>query len=295
MVKICINCNAENLEEALFCKKCGTKLPTLQEIENARREEQEEADRKWKEEVAKTRQQNEVLNESRRNEGSVSVYDSSSNTKPNSNLPQTRDTEISQSSQSSYTPPTRRHRHHKDTDKPNKSSLNSTSLIIINLSVILILALGVFGYFYMSKEGISIHNITNSLEKLSKTEKIINDTQILQDIFIDEDKKLMWEDDIDSKKIILTWKEAKEHCDNLFLGESADWRLPIKSELNGLVDGNNYPAIKDGFNNVSPTFYWANSIKSGSSFAWHIFFGKGGGVDYEDMQNLNSVRCVRNY
>ena len=293
MVKICINCNAENLEEALFCKKCGTKLPTLQEVENARREEQEIADRKWREEVAKTRQQNEALNETRRNEGSVAVY-GSSNGYNSSNLPQTRDTEVYQSSQNHYTPPTRRQRPHHHQEKP-KHTLNNTSLIIINLSVILILAIGAFGYFYMSKEGISIHNLASTLDGSSKTDKTATEAKIVEDIVVDKKRKLMWEDDIDSKKIILTWKEAQEHCDNLFLGENADWRLPLKSELNSLVDSNNYPAIRDGFKNVSATFYWANPIKSGSSFAWHIFFGKGGGVDYEDMQNLNSVRCVRNY
>ena len=291
MVKICINCNAENLEEALFCKKCGTKLPTLQEVENARREEQEEADRKWKEEVAKTRKQNEALNETRRNEGSVAVYGSSNNS---SNLPQTRDTEGHSNSKNSYTPPTRRQRPHKHQEK-QKHSLNNTSLIIINLSVILILTIGAFGYFYMSKEGISIHNLKNKLEDKLLLDNNIDSTQVIQDIVVDEKRKIMWQDDIDSKKIILTWKESEEYCDNLFLGENANWRLPLKSELESLLDSDNYPAIKDDFKNVSPTFYWASPIKSGSSFAWHIFFGKGGGVDYEDMQNLNYVRCVRNY
>jgi ribosomal protein L40E len=290
MVKICINCNAENLEEALFCKKCGTKLPTLKEVENARREEQEAADRKWKEEVAKTRQQNEVLNETRRNEGSVAVYGSSDNL----NLPQTNNTPTQQPSTNHYTPPTRRPRPNQHKEEATKR-LNSTSLIIINLSIILILAIGVFGYFYMSKDGVSIHNFTQEIINNSQSNKVAENAQNLEDIVIDKDRKLMWQDDADSKKMILTWKEADEHCDNLFLGDNTGWRIPSKSELNSLIDSNNFPAIKKSFRNVSPTFYWANPIKSGSSFAWHIFFGKGGGIDYEDMQNLNSVRCVRNY
>ena len=105
----------------------------------------------------------------------------------------------------------------------------------------------------------------------------------------------MWQDNIDSKKMILSWRDAENYCDNLFLGNYVDWRIPMKPELESILDTDNNPAILKGFKNISSTFYWSTPIKSDSSFAWHIFFGKGGGVDYEDMANLNSVRCVRNY
>ena len=98
----------------------------------------------------------------------------------------------------------------------------------------------------------------------------------------------MWQDDLDSKKQILTWNEATEYCDNLFLGENTDWRLPRKDELVNIIG-------RSEIKNISKTAYWANKIKYGSSFAWYVSFSKGGGADYEDIENLNSVRCVRNY
>ncbi|MBL0721575.1 MAG: DUF1566 domain-containing protein, partial [Sulfurovum sp.] len=114
-------------------------------------------------------------------------------------------------------------------------------------------------------------------------------------VYIDKRRELMWQDTIDNKKMILSWKDAKSYCDNLFLGNYIDWRIPIKPELESIIDINNNPAIKKEFIYVSKTFYWSTPIKLDSSFAWHVFFGKDGGADYEDMKNLNSIRCVRNY
>ena len=289
MVKICINCNAENLEEALFCKRCGTKLPTLKDIENARREEKEEADRKWKEEVRKNKEKNEALNETRRNEGSVSVYGSSTNDSKERGL---TINSLSEASSNNNYPPHKRKHHIVKKDK--KREHISMSIIIINLSIVLIIAMGALAYFYIDKEGISIDNITDNFTK-NKIHSVENSIKPIDDIFIDKKRKLMWQDNRDCKKIILSWEDAKNYCYNLFLGNYVDWRIPMKYELESILDTDNNPAIKKGFHNVSKTFYWSTKIKPDSSFAWHIFFGKDGGTDYEDMKNLNSIRCVRNY
>jgi len=292
MVKICINCNAENLEEALFCKKCGTKLPTSKEIENARREEQEEADRKWKEDIRRAKEKNEALNETRRNEGSVSVYGTSSGSSSLERGLSVNSHEFNSSSKKYYEPP---HRIKKKRAEAEKKSEGKFSLIIINLSIVLLFLLGGLSYFYIEKEGISINNITDYPYNEKTNSKSIHKMKEIEDVFIDTDRKLMWQDNVDSKKLLLSWKDAKNYCDNLFLGNSIDWRIPMKYELQGILDTNNYPAIVKGFKNVSNTFYWSTPIKQDSSFAWHIFFGQGGGIDYEDMENLSSIRCVRNY
>ncbi len=295
MVKICINCNAENLEEALFCKKCGTKLPTLKEIENARREEQEEADRKWREDIRRTKEKNEALNETRRNEGSVSVYGSSRNNSEERALSIHSPELNSSSSNKDYAPPKRQNHRAKEEEKPQRN----ISLIIINLSIVLLFSVGALGYFYIDKEGMDINFITNKFTDDSSADKTnskdTNKIEEIEGIFVDSNRELMWQDNIDSKKMILSWKDAENYCDNLFLGNYIDWRIPMKPELESILDTDNNPAIKEGFENISKTFYWSTPIKSDSSFAWHVFFGKGGGVDYEDMKNLNSVRCVRNY
>ena len=93
--------------------------------------------------------------------------------------------------------------------------------------------------------------------------------------------------------VIREWKEAKNYCEDLKLAEYDDWRLPLKLELEGIIDTANVPAIKDGFKNVSATHYWGSPVSAGSSFAHHIYFGEDAGSYYTEMDNLNSVRCVR--
>lgn len=288
MIKVCINCNAKNLEEALFCKKCGTKLPTLKEIENSLREEQEDADRKWKEEVEKARESNEALNKERRNEGSVTIYD-----KKESKVAVASRTSLV--SKARTTPPTSSAR----MSKPKEETKSNGKLIIVLSLILVSLIGGFFGFKYLSDQGITIATITDKIKEqqskfTSSKDKVntINKGRSLG-TFIDSKTGLVWQDDEDAKSVIRDWKEAEGYCNNLTLADKNDWRLPLKFELESIIDTDNIPAIKDGFQNVSSTHYWGSPIKIGSTFAWHIYFGEDGGSYYETMDNLNSVRCVR--
>jgi hypothetical protein len=130
-------------------------------------------------------------------------------------------------------------------------------------------------------------------KKLEDTNKPAVNPGTVSGIFIDSRTGLIWQDDKDAGTIIREWKEAESYCNNLVLAGYDDWRLPHKTELEGIVDTSNIPAIKSGFQNVSPTHYWGSPIKVGSKFAHHIYFGEGGGTYYEGMDRFNSVRCVR--
>ena len=289
MIKVCINCNAQNLEEAIFCKKCGTKLPTIKEVENALREEQEEADRKWKEEVEKTKQRNEALNKERRNEGSVVPYgESKSTVATQSTKPKT----LSKAQMPPQQASTRRSRP-KEVEKKDYSKI-----IITLLSLLIIGAGGFFGYKYLDNQGITVDTITAKIKEQSEkltakpTENAVNIGRA-SGTFVDSETGLIWQDDEEAQTVIRDWDEADSYCNNLSLANKHDWRLPLKTELESIIDAGNIPAIKDGFMYVSPTHYWGSPIKIGSTFAWHIYFGDGGGSYYETMDNLNSVRCVR--
>jgi ribosomal protein L40E len=282
MIKVCINCNTQNLEEAIFCKKCGTKLPTLKEIENSLREEQEESDRKWKEDIEKTKQQNDALSKERRNEGSVVTYDTPQTTVSK------RTTRVSRAKSTPHLASSKRR------PKKRKESINYIKILIILLAVLLIILSLSIGYKYLSDNNITMNIVVDNIKKKigGEPKNTINSGRELG-IFIDSDTGLIWQDDDDAGLIIKDWKEAEYYCNNLLLAGKSDWRLPLKTELESISDTSNTPAIKDGFFNASPTHYWASPIKVGSTFAWHIYFGAGGGSYYEAMRNLNSVRCVR--
>ncbi len=289
MIKVCINCNAQNLEEAIFCKKCGTKLPTVKEVENSLREDQEEADRKWKEEVEKTKQNNEALNKERRNEGSVVPFGSKTSAVPQK---ANKARSISKAQMAPQQATTRKSRP-KEVEKKSY-----TKVIITVVSVLVLGALGFFGYKYLTDQGITMDTITAKIKEQSNQfndkpkENAINIGRE-SSTFVDSKTGLVWQDDKDSQTVIRDWDEADTYCNNLFLANKSDWRLPLKTELESISDTGNFPAIKDGFMHVSPTHYWGSPIKMGSTFAWHIYFGDGGGSYYETMDSLNSVRCVR--
>ena len=289
MIKVCINCNAQNLEEAIFCKKCGTKLPTIKEVENALREEQEEANKKWKEEVEKTKQQNEALNEERRNEGSVIPYGSKKSSLPQKAI---KAKTLSKAQMPPQQATTRRSR------PKEKEEKDYSKIIIIMLSLVVIGASGFFGYKYLTDQGITMDTISAKIKEQSdKFNKEPEDNAVNigreSGTFVDAQTGLIWQDNEEAQTIIRDWDEAESYCNNLSLANKNDWRLPLKTELESISDTGNIPAIKNGFMYVSPTHYWGSPIKIGSTFAWHIYFGDGGGSYYETMDNLNSVRCVR--
>lgn len=68
----------------------------------------------------------------------------------------------------------------------------------------------------------------------------------------------------------MSWHEAIKFCEELFLGEHNDWRLPTKDQLNlAWVSREKLDDL-----NLDDDWYWSSSLQSTSS-AWAQTFGNG--------------------
>lgn len=115
-----------------------------------------------------------------------------------------------------------------------------------------------------------------------------------ENVVLDIDKNLMWQDDEDVTLFKSNWTLAKEYCQSLTLNGYIDWRLPTIKELQTIVDvTKKNPAINEQFKFCQTTSYWSNNqdIKN-QSYAWYVGFETGavfiGSKDYDCF-----VRCVR--
>lgn len=105
---------------------------------------------------------------------------------------------------------------------------------------------------------------------------------------------LTWQDNLDVKENLVTYKKAYHYCKDLRLGGFEDWRVPTITELLTLVSYNKYkPAILGGFNFVEDNFYWSSTrSKKDSTKNWGVDFRDGAsepnGISYD-----RRVRCVR--
>jgi len=85
-------------------------------------------------------------------------------------------------------------------------------------------------------------------------------------------------------------------CGSLTLGGYSDWRLPVKKELMGIVNFDEYtPAIDTTyFPNTNAAYYWSSTTNSKfSEYAWPVSFTSGGFYFSNDKSDENYVRCVR--
>ena len=93
----------------------------------------------------------------------------------------------------------------------------------------------------------------------------------------------------------LDFATATQHCADLVLGDSADWRLPTLTELETLVDDSRVsPAIHVAtFPDSTSEPFWTSTVFSDAvSRVWYVRFD-GGGALYERDDVTRRVRCVR--
>ena len=118
--------------------------------------------------------------------------------------------------------------------------------------------------------------------------------RISDEVVVDTDKNLMWQDNHEAKTVKKNWQGALDYCENLTFAGYSDWRLPNIVELESIVDDTKYnQAIKIGFQNVASDDYWSSSqIVSGSSHAWRGGF-RNGNDGFGHKSDSYLVRCVR--
>jgi hypothetical protein len=95
-----------------------------------------------------------------------------------------------------------------------------------------------------------------------------------------------------------TWQEALDVAETLnrqggYAGHR-DWRVPIKDELQTLVNSSRHPAIHpSAFPNTPASWYWSSSPYAGSpGYAWNVGFNAGY-VNAYDRAYSNHARLVR--
>jgi len=111
----------------------------------------------------------------------------------------------------------------------------------------------------------------------------------------DEKTALMWQDVPQNREVLLTWQEAKEHCEALEQDGYGDWWLPSESELASIVNLERPTGrkIKTGFTYFKGASYWTSSTYAWNApHAWVIDFGTGSSYSLEKTQRC-FVRCVR--
>lgn len=135
------------------------------------------------------------------------------------------------------------------------------------------------------------------LIELKKTNK--NSNQTYRDDFamvvVDNQTKLMWQDDLSAKETVRDWHGAKDYCASLKLANFQDWRLPNRVELFSITDDKkSFPAIKDGFKNYqSGTYISSTECSNDSRKVWNIYFDYGHGDCEYSKTDTSYVRCVR--
>lgn len=139
---------------------------------------------------------------------------------------------------------------------------------------------------------ISVFEADTISDKAIKTTTLKRDAT--KEIVIDTVTNLIWQDDKSAKSIKKDWYKAKSYCETLTHAGFNDWYLPNINELSSIVDTTKYnPAIKEGFENITPSSYWSSSQSiSHAKSAISIYFKGGASYDYLKRDNRN-VRCVR--
>ena len=116
-----------------------------------------------------------------------------------------------------------------------------------------------------------------------------------KDIYIDEKRGLMWQDNPAAKHLKGYWDAATEYCNDLQLAGYDDWRLPRVGELYTLIDVSRYdPASIEQIRYVESDDYWSSSLSADDiSDAWLVYF-EDGVVNHYSKTRKRHIRCVRN-
>jgi hypothetical protein len=114
----------------------------------------------------------------------------------------------------------------------------------------------------------------------------------------DEATGLMWQQET---AMFMAWTDALSYCEKLSLAGYTDWRLPLLTELNSIIDDIDDDDIDDKleinrqyFPRAVASFYWSSTISaSNTRYAWGVSFNTGNNHE-TDKNGHWFVRAVRN-
>ncbi|SFV71356.1 Chitinase [hydrothermal vent metagenome] len=109
----------------------------------------------------------------------------------------------------------------------------------------------------------------------------------------DNTANLTWQDDSDTETLTKSWEDAKNYCANLEI-DGAEWRLPTRLELSGLIDyGASDPSIESSFDNTISDYYWTiETSHQDNHNAWSISFSEG--IESSNVKSsLYYIRCIK--
>lgn len=114
---------------------------------------------------------------------------------------------------------------------------------------------------------------------------------------------LVWQQQHYEPTQIINWHGATDYCGKLTLGGATNWRLPTRSELEGIVDGRKSPVTIDPlFIGTRATYYWTSTDSSTklpstaptTSSVYNVHFGTGVTSVNASQSTTGLTRCVHN-
>lgn len=111
---------------------------------------------------------------------------------------------------------------------------------------------------------------------------------------LSDNEILCWQKS-DSPNTVDSWQEAKDYCESLTLGDKENWRLPTKSELEGIVVYTASPSIDSSlFTDTETRQYWTSTpYAPKAGFYWYVHFNNGFSNFAPEAIDDYGVRCVR--
>ena len=96
----------------------------------------------------------------------------------------------------------------------------------------------------------------------------------------------------------LSVSEGVTYCNNLVLGNYADWRLPTQNELETTLDSSEFnPAVITGLRNISHNDshdgYWTSTTTAYS--IWVSYYNSGSTNEDNFATNPRHIMCARTY
>lgn len=116
-----------------------------------------------------------------------------------------------------------------------------------------------------------------------------------QKVVIDSTNALMWMDDIQNIKLMMSHKKAEPFCEELSFAGYSNWRLPHIDEFKIIVDKKNeVNYIHRAFKYNQKAGYWAQTAHFRTFWFYADYMHFVSGTPYYDNRDKNKfVRCVR--